>query len=57
VPKKSSEKTRAESKNVSFQLSAPEANTVALAGDFNDWDVNSLPLKKDKRGTGRRALS
>jgi len=56
MPKKSSEKTRAQSKNVSFQLSAPEANTVALAGDFNGWDVNSLPLKKGKLGTWKTSI-
>ena len=56
MPKKSSEKTGVESKNVSFQLSAPEANTVALAGDFNGWNVNSLPLKKGKLGTWKASI-
>jgi 1,4-alpha-glucan branching enzyme len=29
---------------------APNADTVALAGDFNDWSVDSHPMKKLKNG-------
>jgi 1,4-alpha-glucan branching enzyme len=36
-------------KQVDFMLSAPEAKTVVLAGDFNDWDTHSHPLKKDSK--------
>jgi hypothetical protein len=38
-------------KRVNFRLSAPEAQNVLLAGDFNGWDVHSHPLKKDSKGT------
>jgi 1,4-alpha-glucan branching enzyme len=26
------------------------ANQVNLAGDFNNWDINSIPMKKNKDG-------
>ena len=51
MPKKSSNKTSSKGKNVGFTLFAPEAQAASLAGDFNGWDVNSLPLKKDRQGT------
>ena len=34
---------------VQFQIDAPEAREVFLAGDFNEWDGESIRLKK-KRG-------
>jgi len=37
-------------KKVDFTLLAPDAQSVSLAGDFNDWDVNSHLLKKDSSG-------
>ncbi len=34
--------------NYTFRLKAyPNAKTVFLAGDFNDWTPNSLPMKKE----------
>lgn len=39
--------------NVTFELpkeAAPEANNIALVGDFNSWDLNGIPLKKLKNG-------
>ena len=32
-------------KVVRFALQAPEASTVALVGDFNDWDTGATPLR------------
>jgi 1,4-alpha-glucan branching enzyme len=29
---------------------APSANQVNLAGDFNNWDIESIPMKKLKNG-------
>lgn len=46
---KSSEK-KSSKKSAIFEFSAPDAKEVSLAGDFNDWDVKSLPLRKDKNG-------
>lgn len=37
-------------KKVAFQLKAPAAKRVLLAGDFNSWDANSIILKKSKNG-------
>ncbi|NIU01070.1 MAG: hypothetical protein GWN01_09140 [Nitrosopumilaceae archaeon] len=38
-------------KRISFKISIPEANTVKLVGDFNNWDDSSHPMKKNKNGT------
>ena len=48
---KSSWKAKPKTKKVRFNLYAPEAERVLLARDFNDWDVNSLPMKKDSEAT------
>ncbi|MBS3918614.1 MAG: isoamylase early set domain-containing protein [Deltaproteobacteria bacterium] len=37
-------------KKVEFSLSAPEAKEVFLAGEFNHWDVRSIPMKRRKDG-------
>ena len=37
-------------KTVEFTYSAPEAKDVFLAGEFNQWDMDSLPMKQDKKG-------
>jgi hypothetical protein len=29
-----------------FMIIAPEANSVALVGDFNDWDAATTPMKR-----------
>ena len=38
-------------KKVQFNLFAPEAKRVSLVGDFNNWDVDNLPMKKADKGT------
>ena len=48
--KESSEKAKPKTKKVRFNLFAPEAERVFLAGDFNNWDVDNLLMKKDKKG-------
>ena len=38
---------------VTFKLpkeAAPEANVVAVVGDFNDWSIEATPMKKQKNG-------
>ena len=35
---------------VQFELYAPQAKKVTLAGSFNNWDTRSLTAKKDSRG-------
>lgn len=44
---------------VQFVFASPVASTVTVAGDFNDWDVNTTPLTDtdgDGVWTGRVAL-
>ncbi len=51
MKKRSSEKAKPKSKRVRFNLYALEAERVYLAGDFNNWDVDNLPMEKDNKGT------
>ena len=44
-------------RKVQFEFSAPEAREVFLAGDFNNWDTNSNPMKKDKKGMWKATIS
>ncbi len=37
-------------KIVKFTFHAPKAKEVYLTGEFNYWNTNSLPMKKDKNG-------
>jgi len=36
--------------SMAFVYYAPQAEVVALAGSFNDWDPNLTPMKKNKKG-------
>jgi len=38
-------------KTVEFSLQAPEAKEVFVAGEFNQWHGQSMPMKKGKNGT------
>ena len=44
-------KSESKTKKIEFKIFDPKAQRVTLAGDFNDWDVNTLPMKKDSKGT------
>lgn len=39
-----------EKKKVEFRISAPDANWVGVAGDFNGWKPEGLTAKRDKGG-------
>ncbi len=39
-----------ENHKVTFRLKSPKASQVSLAGDFNGWDAEKNPLRKDKDG-------
>ncbi|GAA5860265.1 hypothetical protein JCM8547_003447 [Rhodosporidiobolus lusitaniae] len=39
-----------ENGDVTYREWAPNAETAALIGDFNNWDRNANPMKKDKYG-------
>jgi 1,4-alpha-glucan branching enzyme len=49
--KKSSKGAKPKTNKVQFDLYAPDAKRVCLAGNFNNWDVDDLLMKKDKKGT------
>jgi len=51
MKKKLSSEANPKTKRVRFNLYAPEAERVFLAGDFNNWDVDTLPMKRDSKGT------
>jgi hypothetical protein len=41
--------TGAEGPTVEFRISAPGASTVALVGDFNEWNTSATPLRATER--------
>ena len=53
---KESESKTVTLKKANFILIAPEAKKVSLAGNFNGWDVNAHPLKKNSKGTWQTKL-
>lgn len=42
-------------KRVSFTIYAPDAQSVAVAGDFTNWDPK--PLKRDESGQWKATLN
>jgi 1,4-alpha-glucan branching enzyme len=36
-------------KKIHFSLLAPEAQNVAIAGTFNNWNMSSHPMKRSRR--------
>jgi 1,4-alpha-glucan branching enzyme len=44
-------------RKVQFELLAPEAWKVYLAGDFNNWETRANPTKKDKKGTWKAMVA
>src|SRR4030067_1836759 len=44
-------------RKIKFELSAPEAEEVSLAGNFNKWNTQANPMIKDKKGTWKATLS
>ncbi len=45
------------SKRIEFSISAPSANWVGVAGDFNSWNPASLTAKKDRKGIWKAMAS
>jgi 1,4-alpha-glucan branching enzyme len=37
-------------RKVKFRLFAPKAKEVFLTGEFNHWDIRSMPMKRGKDG-------
>ncbi len=44
-------------KKTEFSLLAPSAQSVFLAGDFNQWDISSHSLKRDRNGMWKISLN
>jgi 1,4-alpha-glucan branching enzyme len=40
----------ATTRTISFRLNAPEARSVAIAGDFNNWSSDTRQLRRRKDG-------
>ena len=53
---KLSKETKPKTNKVQFNLYAPEAERVHLAGDFNNWDADHLLMKRDKKGTWKASF-
>ncbi len=43
--------------STTFPQTPYAAKRLFLAGDFNNWDVNNLPMKKDNKGTREANLA
>jgi len=43
-------------RKIAFTFYAPEAKEVYLAGDFNFWNNQSLPMKKAKSGVWKTEI-
>jgi 1,4-alpha-glucan branching enzyme len=41
---------------IKFEYSAPEAKGVSLVGNFNQWNSQANPMKKDKKGIWKATL-
>ena len=39
-----------------FKFYAPDAKKVCVAGEFNGWDSETMPLRRDKEGTWKGSL-
>lgn len=43
-------------RRVTFSLAAPHARQVSLVGDFNAWDPDIHPMKKDAEGLWQKTV-
>ena len=44
-------------KRTEFSISAPQAKSVYIAGDFNQWNPSSHPLRIDDKGIWRISIA
>ena len=49
-------KEKNKKRKITFSLSSDTAVDVAVAGDFNNWNPASHPLKKNKNGVWEKIL-
>ncbi len=43
-------KQKIKKRKVTFSVNSPDAEKVILMGDFNQWNPQKHPMKKDKNG-------
>ncbi|MEK6744965.1 MAG: isoamylase early set domain-containing protein [Nitrospirota bacterium] len=48
--KRSIGSSRPDSREMEFTFTAPNAKKVSIAGQFNNWDTQAMPMKKAKNG-------
>jgi len=56
MARRSAKKANEAVRQVCFELLAPEAQQVCLAGNFNGWDAGNLPMTKDGERTWRASV-
>jgi len=57
MARRKNEEGQTKAKKVIFVIKAPEARKVMLAGDFNNWDFNSTPLRKSKKQEWQKSMT
>ena len=55
--RKAKTKSKILTREVEFEISAPDAKEVHLVGNFNNWKTTETPMKKDKKGIWKKTLS
>jgi 1,4-alpha-glucan branching enzyme len=53
---KAQTKPKIKRRRMTFSIEAFEAKEVALAGDFNNWDLKTHPMKNDGNGIWNKTL-
>lgn len=53
---KTKNRSTSSKKRTAFALVAPEAKTVSLAGDFNQWRTDTHPMRKGKNGKWSKSI-
>jgi 1,4-alpha-glucan branching enzyme len=48
---------KATQETIELSFYSPGATNVFVAGEFNGWDTNSLPMKRDKDGIWKAKLN
>lgn len=48
---------KAKKRRVNFSFEAPDAKVVLLGGDFNQWNANTHPMKKDESGVWKKTVT
>lgn len=55
-PKKGNSKPKKKLTSTEFTISAPQAEKVYLAGDFNDWNPSEFSMRKFKNGQCKKKV-